>query len=87
MTLREWHKKKGWTIQALADELGVDKSTAMRLLSGHRRPGPDLYERIFMLTDGQVTPNDFFPLSRWRAALEAVWTKARELIAEQQDAA
>lgn len=80
MTLSDWRTSKGWTVQRLADELEIDISFAMRLLNGKRRPGPDLYERIFMMTDGQVTPNDFFPVARWRDALEAVWAKARELM-------
>ena len=37
----------------------------------HRIPRPDIMRRIFLVTGGEVEPNDFYPVALWRAELAA----------------
>ena len=49
-----WVDERGWTRQQLADELGIELSTAVRLCSGGRRPSLELALQIEALTGGAV---------------------------------
>lgn len=69
MKLADWREKNGWTQQRLAEELGCTISTVWRYEQGKRDPEASVKERIFILTGGQVQPNDFYPLPLWRRAL------------------
>ncbi|NRA88323.1 MAG: helix-turn-helix transcriptional regulator [Rhizobiales bacterium] len=61
-------KLKTWLTQAdisradFADEIGVNKRTITRYLDGDRKPGADIFSKIFDVTKGNVTPNDFYDL-------------------------
>lgn len=35
-----------------------------------RRPDDDNMRRLFEITKGEITPNDFYPIEEWKAALE-----------------
>lgn len=71
MKLSEWRDREGWTQQRLADELGCTVSTVWRYEQGQRDPDEGTKRRIYLLTDGAVEPNDFYPMPLWRRALEA----------------
>lgn len=46
--------------QALAEQLGVDRSTIFRVRKGTHKPSPTLMAEIAKLTGGAVLPNDYF---------------------------
>ena len=47
---------------AFAASIGTDPGNLSRILSGKQHPSAKLYRRILTVTNGQVTPNDFFDL-------------------------
>ena len=73
MKLIDWRKKEGKTQGWVASELGTDQSYISRIERSQDPiiPGPELMERIFRLTNGEVEPNDFYDVPRWRRALRA----------------
>ncbi|HJO65279.1 MAG TPA: helix-turn-helix transcriptional regulator [Sphingomonas sanguinis] len=73
MKLVEWRKKEGKTQGWVASELGVDQSYISRIERSQDPivPGPELMERIYCLTNGEVEPNDFYDVPRWRRAVRA----------------
>jgi transcriptional regulator with XRE-family HTH domain len=64
MRLAEWRKQEGHTQQQLADLLDTAQSWIALIERSHdpKVPAPDLMLRIFALTRGAVTPNDFYDL-------------------------
>jgi transcriptional regulator with XRE-family HTH domain len=69
--LAAWREQKGLTQLQLAEELGCTVSTIWRYEQGQRDPDAATKERIFMLSEGAVEPNDFYDVPRWRRALSA----------------
>lgn len=37
---------------------------------GWRRPDDDNMRKLFEITKGEITPNDFYPIEEWKAALQ-----------------
>ncbi len=64
MKLSEYLKKERVTLEEFGARLGVSASTVHRYATGARVPKQGLMSLIFHVTAGQVTPNDFFNLSR-----------------------
>jgi transcriptional regulator with XRE-family HTH domain len=69
MRLAEWRKQEGYDQQQLADALGITQPTVSylerspdRAIGKPQVPKPDLMRRIWTLTRGAVTPNDFYDL-------------------------
>jgi transcriptional regulator with XRE-family HTH domain len=61
MKLQQWRKKRKIRQQQLADLLGVSAVTISKLESGnHKYYQRKMLEDLILLTDGKVTPNDFF---------------------------
>lgn len=60
MRLRDWLKSVNKPVEAFAHEIGVNRRTVYKYLAGHRPHWHEL-ERIFVATEGRVTPNDFLP--------------------------
>lgn len=60
MKLSDYMAGKELDDQALADELGVDRSTIFRVRKGTHKPSPALMAQIAKLTEGAVLPNDYF---------------------------
>ena len=77
---REWRERKGWTLEAMGRALGTDYTSVLRYESGQRRPAPRVMERYFLLTGGEVQPNDFYPLPRWRQRLAEIAEAARAAV-------
>lgn len=75
-----WRERKGWSQERLADELGCSTIAVYRYEKGLRVPEAVLMERIFLATEGEVEPNDFYPLSRWRALLSKALEAARSVL-------
>lgn len=69
--LTEWREREGWSQQRLAEALGCTVSTVWRYEQGLRDPDSATKQRIFLVTDGEVEPNDFYPMPLWRRALDA----------------
>lgn len=59
MRLIDYRKKHGLTQQQLGDRLNVDQATVARYEAGKRMPQRDELDRIYKLTGGEVTANDF----------------------------
>lgn len=64
MTLHEWRLDEGLTLQRLADALGISEETARRYALPEtdpmsRMPDRQMLRKIFSVTGGKVTPNDF----------------------------
>jgi transcriptional regulator with XRE-family HTH domain len=60
MTLEEYLEKNKMSQAKLARRAGMSRAAINRLLSGSRRPSPQTMGKIFVATDGDVAPNDFF---------------------------
>jgi transcriptional regulator with XRE-family HTH domain len=60
MTLDAWMTKEGMTLAGLADKAEISVTTAHRLRRGERLPSKEVAERLFGLSGGQVTANDFY---------------------------
>ena len=61
MKFQEWVADSGLTQRALAKRLRTSQGYVSDLVIGRRWPNREMYERIYKLTEGRVTPNDFFP--------------------------
>ncbi len=72
MKLADWRRSIGWSQPRLAAELQCAVSTVARYENGNRRPEEDALQRIFEISSGQVTPNDFYPIEQWRKRFPAL---------------
>jgi transcriptional regulator with XRE-family HTH domain len=61
MNLRDYLKATGQTIPQFAAKIRRSRSIVWRWVNGSL-PDNEGYEAILQVTDGQVTPNDFFIL-------------------------
>ena len=59
MTLKTWMKVKSVGTVALADALGVHRTTIIHYLSGRRRPGLEIVAAIEEMTKGKVRLQDW----------------------------
>ena len=50
------------SIAEIAEEIQVSPQTIHKYVKGERIPEPDIMQRIFTATNGQVTANDFYDL-------------------------
>lgn len=73
MKLAAWRKQEGRTQEWLANELGCSQPYVSQIerSSDAIIPGPEIMERVFLVTGGAVEPNDFYELPRWRRVLQA----------------
>jgi len=62
-TFREKHQKRFPSIASLARAIGVTPQAVGRYECGKRIPGREVMERIREITNGQVTPDDFYAAS------------------------
>lgn len=63
MRLDDYLKQKGQTRKAFADEVGVTVNHVFRWIRRDRLariPNRDNMQKIIDVTDGKVTPNDFY---------------------------
>lgn len=62
MKLALWRKQKGKTQEWLASELGCSQPYVSQIERSKNPiiPGPDIMERVFVVTDGAVEPSDFY---------------------------
>ena len=64
MDLKTWRKKEGLTQRELADLTGLSDVTICRYESRERKPTEEsVIMRLYEVTKGQVTPNDFYDLN------------------------
>lgn len=61
MTLDRYLKLTRTSANDFAWRLGVSSQAVSRYVAG-RVPRPEVMQRIYWLTEGAVTPNDFFEL-------------------------
>lgn len=58
--LRRWRRdKRNWTLDRLADELGISKSTLSRIETGRQDPDLSFIRQIIALSEGALTADDF----------------------------
>lgn len=62
MKLAHWMKREKLTDQAMGDRIGRSHSVVQRYRNGQRIPGPISMVRIFVESNGEVQPNDFYDL-------------------------
>lgn len=62
--LDRWRLARSWSLDALAAALEVNVATVSRYINGRRMPGPEVMQRIFALTEGEIQPNDFYKLPK-----------------------
>lgn len=60
MRLRDYLSHTGEKSQNFADRIGVTRQTVWFWLVGKRYPSSTTMAKIVAVTNGQVTPNDFF---------------------------
>ena len=59
MTLLEWLRFKSLTQSEAASYLGITQPAVSLLCSGSRMPSLQMMQKIFVLTDGEVSMKDF----------------------------
>lgn len=62
MTLGHYLQHHGLTAAEFADRIGVSPEATRRYAAGARIPHQAVMVRIFEVTGGVVTPNDFYSL-------------------------
>lgn len=60
MKLSAWMIREGVSDQQLAEKVGRDRTTVLRIRQGTHKPSPELMEAIALVTDGAVRPDDYF---------------------------
>ncbi len=60
MKLADFMTAHGLGPSEMAKRLGVNHATVIRYRDSQRRPDSDVMARIFEVTNGSVTPNDFY---------------------------
>jgi transcriptional regulator with XRE-family HTH domain len=60
MKLKQWRTERGLSASDLASKLHFSERAVIKWERGERRPRPDALAAISSLTEGAVTPNDFF---------------------------
>lgn len=60
MKLADYMTAHGLGPSEMAKRLGVNHATVIRYRDGLRRPNPDVMQRLFEVTAGAVTPDDFY---------------------------
>ena len=64
MTLKEYIKEKKIKIEDLAEEINEPHHRNVYRYMRNVIPRPDKMELIYRITEGQVTPNDFYKFMR-----------------------
>jgi|TARA_R100001463_G_scaffold2900_1_gene12038 hypothetical protein len=64
MTLEEYIKEKKIKIEDLAEEINEPHHRNVYRYMRNVIPRPDKMELIYRITEGQVTPNDFYKFMR-----------------------
>jgi transcriptional regulator with XRE-family HTH domain len=59
MTLEEWKRARGLTDEALADLLGIERSSVTKIRRGKASPSLAVIKRIRDLTGGAVTGDEW----------------------------
>lgn len=70
MRFDDWMLKAGETNAAFGQRAGWASETVRRYRTGEREPDQKAMARIFELTDGQVTPNDWVGVGPRNHAIE-----------------
>lgn len=60
--LGKYLEKKNIKPQEFAQEIDVCRYTVDRYIDGSRKPKDHIKEKIFYVTGGEITPNDWFDL-------------------------
>ena len=58
MELRIWRLSNGYTIQEVADRIGIARNTYVGIENNRERAGPETVKKIEDLTGGKVTEKD-----------------------------
>lgn len=64
MTLKDYLIREKKKIYIFAQEVGVSQPTCSLWVSGVRVPKPKHMQKIVQCTNGEVTPNDFYPQNK-----------------------
>jgi predicted transcriptional regulator len=72
MRLKDWLRENGLKHQDFAEMLGVVPSTVSHFIGGRQWPSRWYAKRIFELTNGAVTPNDFLDVCEREVPQEQV---------------
>lgn len=59
MTLNKYLSQNQTTVKSFAAKIGLKEISLYRYMRNTRVPRPEIMIRIFDVTDGAVTPNDF----------------------------
>ena len=62
MKLKTWLTQSNIKRADFAAKIGITTATITRYLNGDRKPSADIFSKIFDVTKGNVTPNDFYDL-------------------------
>lgn len=64
MTLKEYLKEKKIGVTALSRKLGCHQSMCTQWNNGIKIPSKENMRKIFLITGGLVTPNDFYGIGK-----------------------
>lgn len=60
MTLKEYLKSNHLTPDEFAKIIGLSRGGVLKWMTGERFPRPVVLQKIYEVTNGEVTPNDFW---------------------------
>ncbi len=66
MQLKDWLKKTETTVVQFAEDINIARYTLQRYLHQGRMPPPDVMVAIHSVTKGEVSPNDFYKLKKFK---------------------
>lgn len=64
MTLKEYLKNKKIGVTALSRAIGCGQPMCTAWANGRKLPNKENMQKIFLVTGGQVTPNDFYGIGQ-----------------------
>ncbi|MGR4927336.1 helix-turn-helix domain-containing protein [Bradyrhizobium sp. CAR08] len=68
MKLSDWITREGLSHQEVGDRIGKSQAAVSRYVAGKRMPDEETLIKIFEVTGGEVSPNDFVALPDLAAA-------------------
>lgn len=64
MKISEYISKKGISIENFAEQLQVTHGAVCHWIKGRNKPSEEMINSIYKITDGKVTPNDFYGITK-----------------------
>lgn len=69
LKLGDWRRRRGLTQLQLSDALATTLSSVCRYENGTRIPEPEMMRKIYVFTEGSISPDNFYDLPELQVSL------------------